>query len=69
MRSTYHKVIFKTLQSYLNEFQFRFNKHWNEADLSIQALRLAITAKSLPDRRLMMEASDKVKGNHVCYHL
>jgi transposase-like protein len=52
LRGTFHGVSPKHLQSYLNEFVFRFDRRWQEADLFPPVLRCAISADPLPYRRL-----------------
>jgi hypothetical protein len=55
LRGAYHGVSPKHLQRYLNEFQFRFNERWSEADLSSPVLHAAIAAEPFPYRRLTAE--------------
>jgi transposase-like protein len=55
LRGTFHGVSPKHLQRYLNEFVFRFNKRWQEADLFPPVLRGAIAADPLPYRHLTAE--------------
>ncbi len=55
LRGAYHGVSPKHLQRYLNEFQFRFNERWSEADLFSPVLRAAIAAEPFPYRRLTAE--------------
>ena len=51
----YHGVSPKHLQRYLNEFQFRFNQRWQEADLFSPVLQAAIDADPFPYRHLTAE--------------
>ena len=55
LRGAYHGVSRKHLQRYLNEFQFRFNKRWQEADLFSPVLCAAIAADPFPYRHLTAE--------------
>ena len=55
LRGAYHGVSPKHLQRYLNEFQFRFNKRWHEADLFSPVLDAAIAADPFPCRHLTAE--------------
>ena len=55
LRGAYHGVSPKHLQRYLNEFQFRFNKRWHEADLFSPVLHAAIKAEPFPYRSLTAE--------------
>jgi transposase-like protein len=55
LRGAYHGVSPKHLQRYLNEFQFRFNKRWHEADLFSPVLHAAIAADPFPYRDLTAE--------------
>jgi transposase-like protein len=55
LRGAYHGVGPKHLQRYLNEFQFRFNKRWQEADLFSPVLCAAIAADPFPYRHLTAE--------------
>jgi len=55
LRGAYHGVSPKHLQRYLNEFQFRFNKRWHEADLFSPVLHAAIAADPFPYRHLTAE--------------
>ncbi len=55
LRGAYHGVSPKHLQRYLNEFQFRFNKRWYEADLFSPVLHAAIAADPFPYRHLTAE--------------
>ena len=55
LRGAYHGVSPKHLQRYLNEFQFRFNKRWHEADLFSPVLQAAIDADPFPYRHLTAE--------------
>ncbi len=55
LRGAYHGVSPKHLQRYLNEFQFRFNKRWHEADLFSPVLQAAIDADPFPYRHLTSE--------------
>jgi transposase-like protein len=55
LRGAYHGVSPKHLQRYLNEFQFRFNKRWHEADLFSPVLHAAIAANPFPYRHLTAE--------------
>jgi hypothetical protein len=48
LRGTFHGVSPKHLQRYLNEFVFRFNQRWQEADLFSPVLHGAIAADPLP---------------------
>jgi len=55
LRGAYHGVSPKHLQRYLNEFQFRFNKRWHEADLFSPVLQAAIDAEPFPYQHLTAE--------------
>ncbi len=55
LRGAYHGVSPKHLQRYLNEFQFRFNQRWQEADLFSPVLYAAIAAYPVPYRHLTAE--------------
>ena len=55
LRGTFHGVSPKPLQRYLNEFVFRFNQRWQEADLFSPVLTSAIAADPLPYRHLTAE--------------
>ena len=55
LRGAYHGVSPKHLQRYLNEFQFRFNERWHEADLFSPVLHAAIAADPFPYRHLIAE--------------
>lgn len=55
LRGAYHGVSPKHLQRYLNEFQFRFNKRWHEADLFAPVLQAAIAAEPFPYQALTAE--------------
>jgi transposase-like protein len=55
LRGAYHGVSPKHLQRYLNEFQFRFNKRWQEADLFSPVLCAAIAADPFPYPHLTAE--------------
>ena len=55
LRGAYHGVSPKHLQRYLNEFQFRFNQRWHEADLFSPVLHAAIAADPFPYRHLTAE--------------
>jgi hypothetical protein len=55
LRGTFHGVSPKHLQRYLNEFVFRFNQRWQEADLFFPVLRCAIAADPLPYDHLTAE--------------
>jgi hypothetical protein len=55
LRGAYHGVSPKHLQRYLNEFEFRFNKRWHEADLFSPVLHAAIAADPFPYRHLTAE--------------
>jgi hypothetical protein len=55
LRGAYHAVSPKHLQRYLNEFEFRFNKRWHEADLFSPVLHAAIAADPFPYRHLIAE--------------
>jgi transposase-like protein len=55
LRGAYHGVSPKHLQRYLDEFQFRFNKRWHEADLFSPVLHAAIAADPFPYRHLAAE--------------
>ncbi len=55
LRGAYRGVSPKHLQRYLNEFQFRFNKRWHEADLFSPVLQAAIAADPFPYRQLTAE--------------
>lgn len=50
--TAYHGVSPKHFQRYLNEFQFRFNQRWHEAELFSPVLHAAIAADPFPDRHL-----------------
>jgi transposase-like protein len=52
LRGAYYGVSPKHLQRYLNEFQFRFNQRWHEADLFLPVLHAAIAADPFPYRHL-----------------
>jgi len=55
LRGTFHGVSPKHLQRYLNEFVFRFNQRWQEADLFSPVLRCAIDADPFPYDHLTAE--------------
>ena len=55
LRGAYHGVSPKHLQRYLDEFQFRFNKRWCEADLFLPVLHAAIAANPFPYQSLTAE--------------
>jgi hypothetical protein len=52
---TFHGVSPKHLQRYLDEFVFRFDRRWQEADLFFPVLRCAIGAHPLPYHHLTAE--------------
>jgi transposase-like protein len=55
LRGTFHGVSPKHLHRYLNEFVYRFNLRWQEAELFAPVLRRAIGADPLPYRQLIAE--------------
>jgi len=61
LRGAYHGVSPRNLQRYLNEFRFRFNKRWEEADLFSPALRAAIAADPFPYRHLTAERTGEAE--------
>jgi hypothetical protein len=54
-RGSFHGVSPKHRQRYLNEFVFRFNQRWQEADLFSPVLHGAIAADPLPCQHLTAE--------------
>ncbi len=48
LRGTFHGVSPKHLQRYLDEFVFRFNRRWQEAELFPRVLDSAIGAEPFP---------------------
>ncbi|TDJ30023.1 MAG: IS1595 family transposase [Gammaproteobacteria bacterium] len=57
LRGTFHGVSPKHLQSYLDEFVFRFDRRWKEKELFPHLLRCAIDAEPFPYYRLTAERS------------
>jgi hypothetical protein len=57
LRGTFHGVSPKHLQRYLDEFVFRFDRRWQEAELFPRVLCCAIDAEPLPYYRLTAERS------------
>ncbi len=55
LRGTFHGVSPKHLQRYLNEFVFRFDRRWQEAELFSPVLRCAIDANPFPYHELIAE--------------
>ena len=55
LRGTFHGVSPKHLQSYLDEFVFRFDRRWKETELFPRVLHCAIDAEPLPYRHLTAE--------------
>ncbi len=52
---TFHGVSPKHLQRYLDEFVFRFDRRWKEAELFPRVLHCAIDAEPFPYSRLTAE--------------
>ena len=57
LRGTFHGVSPKHLQRYLDEFVFRFDRRWKEAELFPRVLHCAIDTKPFPYHRLTAERS------------
>jgi len=55
LRGTFHGVSPKHLQRYLDEFVFRFDRRWREADLFPRVLHCAIDAEPFPYQHLTAE--------------
>jgi len=55
LRGTFHRVSPKHLQRYLDEFVFRFDRRWKEAELFPRVLHCAIDAEPFPYRHLTAE--------------
>ncbi|MCP5056787.1 MAG: IS1595 family transposase [bacterium] len=55
LRETFHGVSPKHLQRYLDEFVFRFDQRWKEAELFPRVLHCAIGAEPFPYHRLTAE--------------
>jgi hypothetical protein len=55
LRGTFHGVSPKHLQRYLDEFVFRFNRHWEETELFIRTLNRSIEAPPCPYHLLTAE--------------
>ena len=57
LRGTFHGVSPKHLQRYLDEFVFRFDRRWEEAELFPRVLHCAIDTVPFPYHRLTAERS------------
>ena len=57
LRGTFHGVSPKHLQRYLDEFVFRFDRRWKDAERFPRALHCAIDTDPFPYHRLMAERS------------
>jgi ISXO2-like transposase domain len=55
LRGTFHGVSPKHLQRYLDEFVFRFDRRWHEAELFTRVLHRALDAVPCPYQRLTAE--------------
>ena len=55
LRGTFHGVSPKPLQRYLDEFVFRFDRRWQEAELFSRVLHCAIGAVPFPYHHLTAE--------------
>jgi transposase-like protein len=55
LRGTFHGVSKKHLPLYLNEFSYRFNRRWREAELFGFVLRRAAIGEPLPYARLIAD--------------
>ncbi len=55
LRGTYHGVSQKHMQTYLDEFIYRFNRRWREGELFGFVLRRALGGEPLPYHRLVAE--------------
>jgi transposase-like protein len=55
LRGTFHGVSQKHLQRYLDEFVFRFDRRWKEAELFLRVLHRALGAPPCPYRKLTAE--------------
>ena len=55
IRGTFHGVSRKHLQRYLEEFNYRFDRRWNETELFQFVLRRAVCGEPLPYARLTAE--------------
>jgi hypothetical protein len=55
LRGTFHGVSPKHLQRYLDEFVFRFERRWQEAELFSRVLHYAIGAEPFPYHHLTAE--------------
>ena len=57
LRGTFHGVSGKHLQRYLEEFVYRFDRRWREAEMFGFVLRRAVCGQPLPYHRLVAEAA------------
>jgi hypothetical protein len=56
---TFHGVSPKHLQSYLDEFVFRFDRRWKEAELFPRVLHCAINAEPLTQKEVQEEVREE----------
>ena len=57
LRGTFHGVSQKHLTRYLDEFTYRFDRHWREGVLFGFVLKRAAQSEPLPYARLVAEAT------------